>query len=202
MVWINQLVAHLSNSFVDHSVEFWLPLHSSLRGRDACLKNNLWFTCESSICRLSVAPVAQVRSASPDSISLALSDGYQHLEYQYINDGRKFDEIDAHWVTEKVTPIGCFKFNRLIKSTHWPGCSVTFSKVKWSVTFKDSFRSFPIWIVFQFQINTACWTIIKWLVRSSQFCRKLWLSRWKHSWWSPKWLWVWIIESWFTFLGT
>ena len=60
------------------------------------LKLHLWLTCECSICRLSVAPVAQVRSACPDSISLALSDGDQHLEYQFINDGRKFDEIDAH----------------------------------------------------------------------------------------------------------
>ena len=30
---------------------------------------------------LGVAPVAQVRSASPDSSSLALSDGYQHLNF-------------------------------------------------------------------------------------------------------------------------
>ena len=34
---------------------------------------------------LGVAPVAQVRSASPDSISLALSDGNQHLQHAFHN---------------------------------------------------------------------------------------------------------------------
>ena len=40
-------------------------------------------TCKISISWLSVAPVAQVRSACPDSTSLALSDGNQHLQQAF-----------------------------------------------------------------------------------------------------------------------
>ena len=109
--------------------------------------------------------------------------------------------IGAHLVTEEVTPVGSVKFDRLIELTVWPGCSVAFSKVKRSVTLEDSLGSFHIWIVLQLEINTACAPLYQ-LIRGFQFCWNLWLSRRKHSWWSPNWLWVWIIESWFTCLGS
>ena len=95
--------------------------------------------------------------------------------------------LGTHLVTEKVTPVGCCKFNRFIEPTVWPGCSVTFSKINWSVTFKNCLRSFHIWIVLQLQINTVWLTHCKSLIRASQFCWYLWLSRRKHSWWSPNW---------------
>ena len=98
------------------------------------------------------------------------------------NTGRNLVRMVTHPVTEKMTSVGCCNFNRFHEPTVWPSSSVAFSEDNWRVTFKNSSRSFLIWIVLQLQICTAHWTIIQWLVRSPQFYRDPWLARGKHSW--------------------